>query len=137
MSQQDYYQTLGVSKTATDAEIKKAYRKLAMQYHPDHSKGDKHAEEMFKKVSEAYAVLSDKEKRNQYDTFGSTDSTSVILRRIFLEMPTWEIFSKSSASAARGRGFLLAAVLPLVDRSAAANGARHRSKARIWSMNCP
>jgi len=73
MAQQDYYQILGVSKNANDAEIKKAYRKLAMKYHPDHSKGDKHAEEMFKKVSEAYAVLSDKEKRQQYDTFGSTD----------------------------------------------------------------
>jgi curved DNA-binding protein len=72
MSQQDYYKILGVSKTATDAEIKKAYRKLAMKYHPDHSKGDKPAEEMFKKISEAYAVLSDKEKRQQYDTFGST-----------------------------------------------------------------
>ena len=73
MSEQDYYQALGVSKTATDTEIKKAYRKLAMKYHPDHSKGDKRAEEMFKKVSEAYAVLSDKKKRQQYDTFGATD----------------------------------------------------------------
>jgi curved DNA-binding protein len=71
MSQQDYYQILGVAKNASDAEIKKAYRKLAMKYHPDHSKGDNQSEEMFKKISEAYAVLSDKEKRQQYDTFGS------------------------------------------------------------------
>jgi curved DNA-binding protein len=68
---EDYYKSLGVAKTATPEEIKKAYRKLAMKYHPDHSKGDKAAEEKFKKISEAYAVLSDKEKRKQYDTFGS------------------------------------------------------------------
>ncbi|MBW1840661.1 MAG: DnaJ domain-containing protein [Deltaproteobacteria bacterium] len=72
MSETDYYQTLGVDKKASDAEIKKAYRKLAMKYHPDHTKGDKGAEEKFKQISEAYAVLSDKEKRSQYDTFGST-----------------------------------------------------------------
>jgi curved DNA-binding protein len=69
----DYYQTLGVSKTDSDEAIKKAYRKLAMKYHPDHTKGDKSAEEKFKQISEAYAVLSDKEKRAHYDTFGSTD----------------------------------------------------------------
>jgi len=68
---EDYYNILGVNKTASNEEIKKAYRKLAMKYHPDHTKGDKSAEEKFKKISEAYAVLSDKEKRKEYDTFGS------------------------------------------------------------------
>jgi curved DNA-binding protein len=68
---EDYYKILGVQKTASGEEIKKAYRKLAMKYHPDHTKGDKDAEEKFKKISEAYAVLSDKEKRKEYDTFGS------------------------------------------------------------------
>ena len=72
MSEKDYYKILGVNKTASDAEIKKSYRKLAMKHHPDHAKGDKEAEEKFKEISEAYAVLSDKEKRQQYDTYGST-----------------------------------------------------------------
>jgi len=71
MAETDYYKILGVEKKASEAEIKKAYRKLAMKYHPDHAKDDKSAEEKFKKISEAYAVLSDKEKRKQYDTFGS------------------------------------------------------------------
>ncbi len=68
---EDYYQLLGIKKDASAGEIKKAYRKLAMKYHPDHTKGDKAAEEKFKKISEAYAVLSDKEKRKEYDTFGA------------------------------------------------------------------
>jgi curved DNA-binding protein len=67
----DYYQTLGVKKGSSDAEIKKVYRKLAMKYHPDRNKGDKKAEERFKEISEAYAVLSDKEKKKQYDMFGA------------------------------------------------------------------
>lgn len=72
MAGEDYYKTLGVTKEASDNEIKKAYRKLAMKYHPDKTKGDKSAEETFKKISEAYAVLSDKDKRAEYDTYGST-----------------------------------------------------------------
>lgn len=72
MAEKDYYKILGVSKSASAEEIKKAYRKMAMKYHPDHTKGDKAAEEKFKQISEAYAVLSDKDKRQQYDTFGST-----------------------------------------------------------------
>lgn len=68
---EDYYNVLGVDKNATKEEIKKAYRKMAMKYHPDHAKGDKGSEEKFKKISEAYAVLSDDEKRKQYDRFGS------------------------------------------------------------------
>ena len=72
MSETNYYKILGIGKNASDAEIKKAYRKMAMKYHPDQTKGNKSAEEKFKSVSEAYAVLSDKEKRQQYDTFGST-----------------------------------------------------------------
>jgi len=71
MPETDYYKVLGVGKKASNSEIKKAYRKLALKYHPDQTKGDKQAEAKFKRISEAYAVLSDKEKRQQYDTFGS------------------------------------------------------------------
>jgi molecular chaperone DnaJ len=72
----DYYASLEVSKSATEDEIKKSYRKLAMQYHPDKNPGDKKSEEKFKEISEAYAVLSDAEKRKKYDTYGSADDSS-------------------------------------------------------------
>ncbi len=66
----DYYEVLGVGKNADDAELKKAYRKLAKKYHPDMNPGDKEAEAKFKEATEAYGVLSDPDKRHQYDQFG-------------------------------------------------------------------
>jgi molecular chaperone DnaJ len=70
MPEKDYYDILGVKKNATDEDLKKAYRTLAKKFHPDRNKGNKEAENKFKEISEAYAVLSDKEKREQYDRLG-------------------------------------------------------------------
>lgn len=72
MSEKDYYSLLGVQKWASEEEIKKAYRKLAMQYHPDRNPGNSEAESQFKKINEAYGILSDSQKRQQYDMYGST-----------------------------------------------------------------
>jgi curved DNA-binding protein len=72
MEYQDYYKTLGVDKNATGAQIKKAYRKLARQYHPDMNPGDKKAEEHFKQINEAYEVLSDPERRRKYNQLGAS-----------------------------------------------------------------
>src|SRR3989442_814732 len=66
----DYYDVLGVARDANDADLKKAYRRLAMEYHPDRNNGDKRSEEQFKQVSEAYEVLRDPEKRARYDRYG-------------------------------------------------------------------
>jgi curved DNA-binding protein len=109
MAETDYYKMLGVKKTASETEIKKAYRKLAMKYHPDHSKGDKSAEEKFKKISEAYAVLSDKEKRKQYDTFGSAGfqqrySQEDIFKGSDFESILSELFGGSGRFGGGGKG---------------------------------
>ncbi len=71
MAKRDYYDILGVPREADEGELKKAYRQLALQYHPDRNPGDKKAEERFKEINEAYAVLSDPDKRTQYDRFGT------------------------------------------------------------------
>src|SRR5277367_5165921 len=70
MAKQDYYATLGVAREATAEDLKKAYRKLAMQHHPDRNPGDKQAEAKFKEVNEAYDVLKDDQKRAAYDRYG-------------------------------------------------------------------
>ena len=83
-SKRDYYEVLGVSKTATDEEIKRAFRKLAKQYHPDINK-EPGAEEKFKEIGEAYAVLSDKQKRSQYDQFGHAAFDELVEELLDLE----------------------------------------------------
>src|ERR1700758_3547690 len=70
MAQQDYYQTLGVERGASEDDVRKAYRKLARKHHPDLNPGDKASEERFKKVQEAYDILSDPKKKQMYDQFG-------------------------------------------------------------------
>jgi molecular chaperone DnaJ len=76
VSKRDYYEVLGISRTATEVEMKSAYRKLALKYHPDRNPGDKSAEEKFKECAEAYAVLADTDKRSAYDRFGHAGVTN-------------------------------------------------------------
>ena len=81
----DYYSVLGINKGSSDDEIKKAYRKQAMKYHPDRNEGDSKAESKFKDISEAYAVLSDKKKRREYDQLVQKVFTRNYHKKIFFE----------------------------------------------------
>jgi curved DNA-binding protein len=106
MMAEDYYQVLGVEKKASADEIKKAYRKLAVKWHPDKNPGNKSAEEKFKKISEAYAVLSDPNKRAQYDQFGSADQyrQQYSQEDIFRGFDLDEILRSFGFGGARGGG---------------------------------
>src|SRR6201989_2346140 len=86
MDFKDYYSTLGVSKTASDKELKQAFRKLARKYHPDVNPNDKSAEAKFKEINEAYEVLGDPEKRKKYDELGSN----------------WRLYEQAGAAGGRG-----------------------------------
>jgi curved DNA-binding protein len=102
----DYYTILGINKKASASEIKKAYRKLALKYHPDKTEGDKALEDKFKKISEAYAVLSDPEKRNQYDTYGSADFQQRFSQEdIFRNFDMGDILKEFGFGGSRGGGF--------------------------------
>ena len=122
----DYYEVLGVDKSATDQDLKRAYRKLAKKYHPDANPGNKEAEEKFKEASEAYAVLSDKEKRAQYDQLGMRRLRAEPVGPAVLAALTLAIF------LAVLEIFLAAAVLATFLAAAAAGGVMDHSPATMF-----
>ncbi len=112
MAKQDYYEILGVSKTAEEREIKKAYKRLAMKYHPDRNQGDKEAEAKFKEIKEAYEILTDAQKRAAYDQYGHAAfeqaawAAAAVLAAVRLQRYLWRCFRRylwwRTWSSARG-----------------------------------
>src|SRR4249920_1562761 len=96
----DYYAVLGVPRTASDADLKKAFRKLAREYHPDVAKDKKKAEEKFKEINEAYEVLGDQAKRKKYDELGANWKSGADFR----PPSGWEHFTSGQNSRGRGTG---------------------------------
>ena len=88
MAKRDYYEVLGVQRGATQPDLRKSYRKLAMKYHPDRNSGDKDAEVKFKEVKEAYEVLSDAQKKEAYDQFGHAGGSNRV-RQVLKELETF------------------------------------------------
>ena len=104
-SKRDYYEILGVSREATERELKSAYRRLAVKYHPDKNPGDAEAEEKFKEAAEAYAVLSDADQRARYDRFGHAGVGSVSFTTCTLLQSIMK--TKTARVAYRGTGPVL------------------------------
>jgi curved DNA-binding protein len=127
MAEMDYYQILGVSRDASTDDIKKAYRKLAMKYHPDKAKGDKkQAEEKFKQISEAYAVLNNPEKKKEYDEFGSQAFRQKFTREdIFRGFDFSDIFDTGISDSIFSRLF------------GGLGGGRPRGRTRLYSYGGP
>ena len=96
MAKRDFYDVLSISKNASPEQIKSAYRKLAVKYHPDKNPGDKKAEDSFKEASEAYGILSDKEKKQNYDNFGPHSKMVEVVKVVLVDSvePIFQIFLK-------------------------------------------